>query len=304
MQPDVATVMPVDGTAGVAHDEYVRDPLDQRVRQSFIDIGLERDRFAADLSLYFDLRTTGVDDSRALLARLNALAIVEIAYPRERPTPPPSATLPIPFVSMPGDIPPVTPSFSARQGYADPAPNGIDGGAIRSLTGAWGDQQTVLDIEWGWWFDHEDIQALRPSSLVGPPLSRTSFNNHGTAVSGEMAADADEWGVTGLTPDIELLCVTNYPASGYSVARAIVVAMTRLGKGDVMLLEAQTRTPLGLGPTEWNQADFDAIQKRDARGRHHGRGGRQRQRQPRRLAAQRALRSQRARLGCDHRRCE
>ncbi len=202
----------------------------------------------ADLSLYHVVHAAGLADSRALLRALNALPQVELAYPRELPTPPP------------GDIPPLTASFVAQQGYHAPAPNGIDAFAGQQVTGGWGSGITVLDIEWGWWFDHEDLGVLRPSSLVGPPVFNNSYNDHGLAVVGELAADADQYGVSGITPDIRMLVATDYPQTGYSVAGAIVVGLPHLRAGDVILLEAQTNTPLGLGPTEWNQADFDAIQ--------------------------------------------
>lgn len=202
----------------------------------------------ADLSLYQVVRTAGLDDTRALLPRLNALAAVELAYPREAPTPPP------------GDILPVTASFVSQQAYHAPAPSGIDAFAGQRVTGGFGRGITVLDIEWGWWFDHEDLGVLRPGSLVGPPVFNNSYNDHGLAVVGELAADVDQYGVSGITPDIRMLVATDYPQTGYSVAAAIVVGLPHLVAGDVFLLEAQANTPLGLGPTEWNQADFDAIQ--------------------------------------------
>lgn len=202
---------------------------------------------APDLGQYFLVTTTGLDDSRRLIRALDDVASVELAYPKELPSTPP------------GDIPPPTPNFTSQQAWQQAAPTGFDAAALRQLTGAWGAGHSVLDIEWGWWFDHEDIKGLRPGSLKGPPLSRTSFNNHGTAVWGEIAADPDQYGVSGMTPDVSVLNVTDYPASGYSVARAILTGLPFQGKGDVMLLEAQTGTPLGLGPTEYNQADFDAI---------------------------------------------
>ncbi len=200
-----------------------------------------------DLGLYFQVHTTGGAATRELTARLNELAAVELAYPRELPTPPP------------GDIFPPTPDFTIQQGYRDSSPNGIDGHAIASSLGATGAGITVLDIEWGWNFDHEDIRELVASALVGPPIANPSFNNHGTAVMGEIAADYDIYGVTGFNPDVDIRVATDFPASGYSVANAIAVGLPVLTAGDVMVLEAQTGTPLGLGPTEWNQADFDAI---------------------------------------------
>src|SRR5688572_9247609 len=134
----------------------------------------------ADLSLYFEVGSAGLADARELVRSLNALAQVELAYPRERPVPPP------------GDIWPVTPGFVIGQAYRAPAPDGIDAHAIQQLVGARGRQGTVLEIEWGWWFDHEDLAVLRPSSLVGPPGIDNTFNTHGVAVIGKLAARSEE----------------------------------------------------------------------------------------------------------------
>ena len=202
----------------------------------------------ADLSLYAIVSTRDLDDSRALIQALHALPEVEVAYARERATPPP------------GDIPPVTPSFTAQQGWQNAAPTGLDAMAARSITGGWGADTCVLDVEYGWDFDHEDIAVLRPASLVGPPGSSALYNSHGTAACGELAADPDQFGVNGLTPDIVLRVATDNPATGYSVAGGIVTGLPVLRPKDVILLEAQASSPLGYAPAEYVQADFDAIQ--------------------------------------------
>ncbi|MEZ5988873.1 MAG: S8 family serine peptidase [Planctomycetota bacterium] len=216
--------------------------LDRRIRARGLDP-------SPDLSLYLTVATRSHDEQRALIAALADLNVVELAYPMERPTPPP------------GDIPPTTPDFTKQQTWQGVAPTGFDAGSSRRVTGAWGKDIRVLDIEWGWDLDHEDIAPLRSSQLIGPSPAYTTYNNHGTAVGGELCADFDAFGVSGMCPDIELWVATDYPSTGYSVAKAIVVGLPKLRAGDVMLLEAQITTPLGLGPTEYVQADFDAIVK-------------------------------------------
>lgn len=200
-----------------------------------------------DLSLYFEVLAANGDDARQLVPQLNALAEVELAYARELPAPPP------------GDVPPTTPDFTAMQGYRAPSPSGFDALAIDATTGASGAAVRLLDVEWGWDFGHEDIARLVATALVGPPIWNPTYNNHGLAAMGIVVADADEYGVSGTCPDVTLHLATDYPSTGYSVATAIAVGLPLLQAGDVMLLEAQTSTPLGLGPTEWIQADFDAI---------------------------------------------
>lgn len=279
MPKSIANALPVDleqtrvvvklaeGQPGLTQAGKIKAPdilatIGSRIAQPFF-AGLERElatirarQLAAarpgtqpvvDLALYFEVFAQNAQDVRQLVRQLNALPSVELAYPRERPAPPP------------GDDPPFTPDFTSQQGYRANAPTGIGAHAIMSTSGASGANITVLDIEWGWDFGHEDIAGLTAASLVGPPIANPAYNNHGVAACGIMAADADGAGVTGLNPDITLKVTTNYPATGYSVANAITAGMPALHSGDVILLEAQTFTPLGLGPTEWNQADFDAI---------------------------------------------
>jgi serine protease len=205
------------------------------------------ERPVVDLARWFEVRARDADDGARLCARLQALPSVEIAYPRELPMPPP------------GDVTPATPDFTAQQGYRAPAPAGFDANAICSLAGAWGRGVTLLDVEWSWRFDHEDLAALGPASLVGPPLATSSYSAHGLAAIGILAADPDQNGTTGLTPEVTVRVVTDYTTTGYSLANAIVAGLPCLAAGDVMLLEAQASTPLGAGPAEWVQADFDAI---------------------------------------------
>ena len=102
----------------------------------------------ADLGLYYEVHTSGLSDSRQLIAQLNQLPVIELAYPRELAAAPP------------GDIPPITPNYTSQQGYREAAPLGIDSLAIQQLTGSWGQGITLFEIEWSWTLDHEDLAKL------------------------------------------------------------------------------------------------------------------------------------------------
>ncbi|MCA8947859.1 MAG: S8 family serine peptidase, partial [Planctomycetes bacterium] len=199
-----------------------------------------------DLGLYYEVTTQNAADTRLLVQRLNELAAVELAYARALPTPPP------------GDILPVTPDFTLFQGYRAAAPAGVDADALLYTTGGSGSGVRVLDIEFSWQLQHEDIAALRPSSVVGP-IPGPNYEDHGSAVAGVIAADADIYGVTGLAPDVELRVTTAQVFAWVDVPGAIATAMTALTAGDVLLIELQVGGPLGYLPVEWEQATFDAI---------------------------------------------
>jgi len=117
----------------------------------------------------------------------------------------------------------------------------------------------VLDIEGAWELAHEDIAALGPASVIGV-LPSQLYIDHGTAVAGIIAADADAHGIMGFSPDVEFLVSSVYNApSGFSGAQAIANGLPSLSPGDVLVIELHTPNLLGYGPTEWIQADFDAI---------------------------------------------
>src|ERR1044072_1145455 len=131
-------------------------------------------------------------DSRTLeRAELEELAdsllqnkAVTAAYVAPPPLPPASTT---------------TQDFTARQGYLDPAPDGIDARHAWTIGGGDGSGVTICDIEQNWRFSHEDLAenslgfmyGTAPNSLLAPP------GHHGTAVLGELGGDAGSFGVTG-----------------------------------------------------------------------------------------------------------
>jgi serine protease len=202
-----------------------------------------------NLNLYFRLifvRNVAVEP---LLSSLNALPVVEIAY--REPDPPP---------------PPATPSFVARQGYRGPAPAGIDAVAAENTVAGLGGRVRVADVEYGWNLSHEDLGRVRARAVR---VDNGSFCNpflgddHGTAVLGELAADRDTVGVTGLVPRAALTLVNSAVdragACVWNLADAVNLAHRNLGPGDVLLIEQQARSASGFVPVEWVPAVYDAI---------------------------------------------
>ncbi|GGK16518.1 hypothetical protein GCM10010124_06380 [Pilimelia terevasa] len=214
-------------------------------------------RVQADLDQYYRVALRPGTDPAAVLDALNALPVVEIAYPEPLPAPPPGAAAARP--ARPGTTA-ATPNFADRQRYALPG-DGIDAAFARTVPGGTGRHVRVHDIEYGWHVNHEDLTKLTaPGAMVPQGRPSSSFESHGTAVMGELIANDNAFGVTGLVPDATPQLTNVGTTTGHNVAGAITTAARALRPGDVMLLEQQMNTcGGGYGPVEWEPATYDAI---------------------------------------------
>jgi hypothetical protein len=160
------------------------------------------------------------------------------------------------------DAPPVSPNFTARQIYLDPAPAGIDARYAWTQAGGAGFDVRIIDCEWAWRFTHEDLTQNQGGVVVGTPNTVLAFRNHGTAVLGEFSGDRNTIGITGICPDAT---VSGAAFSGPTAA-TIRQAADRLRPGDIILLEIHRPGPNATGvgqqgyiAIEWWPDDFDAI---------------------------------------------
>lgn len=203
-----------------------------------------------DLSQWYRLRVRPGQDIARVIDELNAMPAVEIAYP---------APLPVPA--------PATPSYQANQYYQQPAAySGIDIEYARTVAGGTGSNVRVLDIEYSWNTNHEDLSKLRASGASvpnGTPYDPFADNNHGTAVMGQLIADSNAIGVTGLVSGATARYTNAMNRErGYDLANAILTAAGALRAGDVMLIEQQAAGPGGCSgyiPVEWIGSVYDAI---------------------------------------------
>lgn len=207
-----------------------------------------------DLNSYFRITLPPQGDAEAVTADLNEISIIETAYPAPQPAPPTT-----------------TPSFENLQGYVKAAPKGIGSGSTTTYPGGTGSNVRVVDIEYSWNTAHEDLSKARlPGALIpnGTPVDTWGDKNHGTAVLGEIAADANGLGVTGITPNVSIH-MTNASNSerGWDLHNSIAVAVAALSPGDVILIEQQTWGPNGsYVPVEWIPAVYDSIKTATAAG--------------------------------------
>lgn len=230
-------------------------------------------RVLADLTLYHTLPLTEgtvFADVAALVAALNALPLVEIAY-AEPPGTDPQA-----------DAPPTTPDFEFQQGYLDPAPGGIDARYGWTVPGGTGTGVRIVDVEQGLTPDHEDLPPL--FAQIGSLNPGSS--DHGTAVMGVLVAADNGYGVTGIAHGAEAGFVSHFGDPTF--AQAILIATLLVDDGDVIVIEIQAGGPANgqaclpgcnvctgtatsppqdnSVPIEFFQANFDAVQTATANG--------------------------------------
>jgi hypothetical protein len=224
-------------------------------------------RELADLNNWYLVRfpegsLRGVDLANELLA----LDEIETAYPLPKAEP-----------AACEDIAPVTPDFEGNQFYLGPAPAGVDAYFAWSHhaggDGA-GAGYHVIDCEWGWCTGHEDLDITTADVING--LSGGSDPNHGTAVLGEIGACDNEYGVTGISHDVQLKMsdFDSEPTWAANIATAGAAALA----GEVVLLEIHIPGPdtgqncqcncsqFEFVPVEWEQASYDAIATATANG--------------------------------------
>jgi Repeat of unknown function (DUF5648)/Subtilase family len=168
------------------------------------------------------------------------------------------------------DAPPLSPDFGARQGYLGAAPAGVDAQFAWTQPGGTGAGIRVIDVEGGWNLTHEDHHQNQGGIVCGTATGDAGWVNHGTAVLGEIGADRNAYGVTGIAPDAFVRCASIFPDGS---AAAIRRAADLLTPGDVILIELHRPGPRATGvgqqgyiAIEWWPDDFAAIQYATARG--------------------------------------
>lgn len=212
----------------------------------------------ADLSLYHNVRfETSLTPAEkiAKLNEINSLSIVEIAY---FPPIPEIATIESPA------SPNVAPDFQIGQYYLEPAPTGINAYYAWGYPGGKGDNVKVIDIEGNWIQTHEDLHGgIDDFHIAGSKIDDPGWWNHGTAVLGEIAADSNGFGMTGIAFNAELGTVS---IGSMSTASALLTCINNSDTGDVFLIELHAAGPDASGEgqdgyvcMEYWQDNFDVI---------------------------------------------
>lgn len=231
-----------------------------------------------DLSLYYhvDAADDSLDELAAQLVKCKA---VDAAYVKPPAYPSQQSAISDAAAAGPGsewvnvmrsleaDAPPVTANFTARQGYLNAAPGGIDALYAATVPGGRGAGIGIIDIEGAWRFAHEDLHQNQGGVVGGTPTTDIGWRNHGTAVIGVLGGDRNNFGVTGICPDARVRGVSIFGGTGS--AGAIRQAAQLSNKGDVILIELHRPGPRfnfsapqgqrGFIAIEWWPDDFAAI---------------------------------------------
>jgi len=217
-------------------------------------------RALADLNAWYEIRLKPGTDPVAFTEALRALDHVEVAE----------------LAPVPAPAPAITPDLEGNQDYLEPATDGVDAEYAWTIPGGDGTSVIIYDVEYSWNQNHEDLSAASAvAMLVSPgtsPVDPFSNDNHGTAVLGEMIADNDGRGVTGIAWGAGIGLVPANTTAGYNPANAILLAVADGQAGDVILIEQQywvcgfPSSGSRFGPLEWIQSVFDAIQTATANG--------------------------------------
>lgn len=195
-----------------------------------------------------DLREQPRDQILRLVETLSSLPEVDKAWEE------PLCTLPL---VTPGDD-----AYNAGQDYQDAAPTGIDARWMWTQSNGEGAGIGIVDVEGGWRVTHEDLAAKAPALIHG--VQWASWEDHGTAVLGEIVASDNTAGVVGSAPAISSIRMSSiYDAAGVQHSTdAMAAAVAAMTVGQIMLIELQT----SFLPMETLDDCLDVIRLATARG--------------------------------------
>jgi subtilisin family serine protease len=138
--------------------------------------------------------------------------------------------------------------------------------AVWGRRGGKGQGVTVCDIEGNWNYTHEDLPRGIPL-LGGTLIAALNWRNHGTAVLGEIVSRPNDMGTVGIAHGARAATHSAVVGGVFNTAAAIMGAVARLRRGDVILIELQATGPNGkyVAMQYWNDT-FQAIRVATARG--------------------------------------
>jgi serine protease len=208
----------------------------------------------ADLNNYYLVQVETAASGRALWARLLERSELETVFADHR----------VGTTGEPGDLPPTTPDFEARQSFWGEAPQGVGIRHAHQLDGGRGEELQVLDIELGLVLNHEDVPRAIAANVIG---TMTLQRDHGLAVAGLLVAQHNGYGVQG---GVYRAGFKFHSHESRNWASSVSVATANSRSGDVIVLEVQLAHPVTRRyvPMEHRQDVFDAVRSATLQGIH------------------------------------
>jgi len=177
-----------------------------------------------DMNRFFFIDVPDHTEARILLLALYTNPVCEVVYMQPKPTPLPTTDLTDWQVYLHGAV-----------------SNGYDFKYAWTQPGGDGSQVKLIDIEYDWYVQHEDLQKTSADVIFGyqTNLFGTS-RNHGTASVGISAALNNGFGVKGgiYNADVKMASSVNSSAA-WILQDTVNFAVSNTQPGDVILLEQQ-----------------------------------------------------------------
>ena len=251
---------------------FTREPEHLQIRLSVLFAGA-RSTPTLDMTAYFHAFVRNLDDAQRLASRLRDTAdTVEIQGEPRPAVRMGHAKSQEKFDQLLPAAP--TPNLLNEQGYLEDAPTGIGARTAWEQPGCLGDGISIVDVENGWNFCHEDLVQNEGGVMIGSH----SNSDHGTAVLGIVSGDNNAFGVTGIVPNAFISgasAIYCQKLNKWNAADAIRAAADKLMPGSVILLEMHAPGPNATGDgsdqqgfiaIEYWDAEFAAIQYAIAKG--------------------------------------
>lgn len=246
------------------------DQTEDELEKDVADLKANSGQEVPSLDCYYCITVNNKRQANSIIATLKKSELIEDAY--IEPPAVPASFDELVSIEIEEEAPLATPDFSDLQGYLKKAPGGIDAFHSWTHSGGKGDKVQVIDIEGAWNFSHEDLLQNQGGVVGGSATNNIAWENHGTAVHGEIGGDQNQFGIVGIAPDSKFSAVSIF-GQGNSTSKAIKTAADKLNAGDIILIELHRPGPKANGngqfgyiAIEWWTADFDAVKYATSKG--------------------------------------
>lgn len=204
-----------------------------------------------DPTTFYTLTISDYTAATNMLSELRTTPGIEIAYAAPKPPPPPA-----------------TPDLTSHQGYLkDPTTyNGYGVEYAWTQPGGDGSGVRLIDIEYAWILEHEDLGMSSSDMLYGDIYTNYGYD-HGTASVGCSFAQNNGFGMKGIVYNTDMKVISSISGGSWVLANAISYAVSATSPGDVILLEQQGYNGSVYCPVEYYSDVYTAIANATAAGR-------------------------------------